>query len=112
MISSVRRTLAVAPLALLSLGVLAACGGENTKTDCSLNACTVTFDRGVNASANILGAKVELVKVQGETVTLKIGGEQVTIPVGDGQTEADGGFDVDVTSVTKDNVVVKISHNG
>jgi hypothetical protein len=107
MILPVRRLLAVAPLVLLPLGAVAACGGEGTTTDCSLNACTVTFDRGVDASASILGVKAELVGVQGDDVTLRIGGQQITVPV-DGEQEAEG-LNVSVQSVTKDNVVVKIS---
>ncbi|NKZ07511.1 hypothetical protein [Actinomadura latina] len=106
-----RRKLAVIPLVLLPLGALAACGGENSKTSCAVNSCTVTFDRGVDASASILGVKAELVKVQGDLVTLKIAGQQVTVPVGDGGQEAEG-FNVSVQSVTKDNVVVKISNAG
>jgi hypothetical protein len=105
-----RRKLAVLPFILLALGAAAACGGENSKTSCGVNSCTVTFDRGVEASATVLGVKAELVKVQGETVTLKIGGQTVTVPAGDGQ-QAEG-FDVSVQSVTKDQVVVKISNNG
>ncbi|MFC9974064.1 hypothetical protein ACFVH6_24505 [Spirillospora sp. NPDC127200] len=105
------RTARALPLLLLPLGAAAACGGENTTTDCSVNACTITFDRGVDASANILGAKVELVDVQGDTVTLKIGGQQVSVPLENEQQQADG-FNVDVTSVTKDKVVVKVSHSG
>ncbi|WP_433324918.1 hypothetical protein [Spirillospora sp. CA-294931] len=97
------------PLILLPLAAVAACGGENSKTDCNVNSCTVTFDRGVDANASILGVKAELVKVEGEKVTLKVGDATVTVPVGDGQQEVDG-FDVSVQSVTKEKVVVKISN--
>jgi hypothetical protein len=106
----VRRKLAVLPFALLPLGLLAGCGGENSETSCGVNSCTVTFDRGVEASASILGVKAELVKVEGQLVTMKIGGQTITVPAGDGQ-QAEG-FDVSVQSVTKDQVVVKISNNG
>ncbi|TYK47811.1 hypothetical protein [Actinomadura decatromicini] len=106
-----RRKLAVIPFLLLPLGALAACGGENSKTDCNVNSCTVTFDRGVDASASILGVKAELVKVQGQMVTLKVGGQTVTVPAG-GDGEQAEGFDVSVQSVTKDQVVVRISANG
>ncbi|MER7544185.1 hypothetical protein ABTW95_14370 [Spirillospora sp. NPDC127506] len=106
-----RRKLAVLPFALLPLGALAACGGENSRTSCDVDSCTITFDRGVDASASILGVKAELVKVQGDLVTLKIAGQQVTVPVGDGEQEAEG-FNVSVQSVTEDNVVVKISNAG
>ncbi|XRQ02796.1 hypothetical protein ACN3XK_40110 [Actinomadura welshii] len=105
-----RRKLAVLPFVLLPLGALAGCGGENATTECSLNACTVTFDRGVEASASILGVKAELVEVQGQMVTLKIAGQTVTVPVGEG--EQSEGFDVSVQSVTDDQVVVKISNTG
>jgi len=105
-----RRKLAVVPFALLPLGALAACGGENSKTSCDVSSCTVTFDRGVDASASVLGVKAELVKVQGEMVTLKVAGQTVTVPVGDGE-QAEG-FNVSVQSVTQDNVVVKISNAG
>ncbi|GAA2407997.1 hypothetical protein GCM10010191_15590 [Actinomadura vinacea] len=110
MISSVRRKLAVLPLVLLPLGAAAACSAENAETDCTVNACTVTFDRGVDASASILGVKAELVSVQGQNVTMKVAGQQITVPVGQGE-QAEG-FDVSVQSVTKDNVVVKISNGG
>ncbi|MFC5751131.1 hypothetical protein [Actinomadura rugatobispora] len=110
MISPVRRKLAVLPLVLLPLGAAAACSSENATTDCTVNACTVTFNRGVDASASILGVKAELVSVQGQNVTMKVAGQQITVPVGEGE-QADG-FDVSVQSVTQDNVVVKISNGG
>lgn len=107
---SPRRGLAVLPLVLLPLGAAAACGGENSKTDCSSNSCTITFDRGVDANASILGVKAELVAANDRQVTLKVAGQQVTVPVGD--NEQSEGFDISVRSVTKDQVVVKISNNG
>ncbi|MFG2013629.1 hypothetical protein [Actinomadura geliboluensis] len=105
-----RRKLAVLPFALLPLGALTACGGENSDTSCGVDSCTVTFDRGVEASASILGVKAELVRVEGEMVTLKVAGQTVTVPVGDGE-QAEG-FNVSVQSVTQDKVVVKISNSG
>ncbi|WP_067832407.1 hypothetical protein [Actinomadura kijaniata] len=111
MISSVRRKLAVLPVLLLPLAAAAACSSENATTDCKGNTCTVTFNRGVDASASILGVKVEMVGVQGDNVTFKVGSQQLTVPVSDGGQQADGGVDVDVTSVTKDKVVAKISLN-
>lgn len=105
-----RRKLAVLPFVLLPLGAAAGCGGENSTTECGVNACTVTFDRGVDASASILGVEAELVKVEGQTVTLRIAGQTVAVPVGEG--EQSDGFDVSVQSVTQDQVVVKISNSG
>ncbi|MBA9006457.1 hypothetical protein [Thermomonospora cellulosilytica] len=106
----IRRLVAVVPLVLLPLGAVAACGGEGTTTDCSIDACTVTFDRGVNANASILGVKAELVGVQGDNVTLRVAGQQITVPV-DGRQEVEG-LSVQVQSVTQDQVVVRISQGG
>jgi hypothetical protein len=106
-----RRKLAVLSFVLLPLGAAAAaCGGENSSTECGVNSCTVTFERGVEASASILGVKAELVEVRGQLVTLKIAGQTVTVPVGEG--EQSEGFNVSVQSVTEDQVVVKISNSG
>jgi hypothetical protein len=110
MISPVRRTLALLPLVLLPLAAVTACGGEGSQTNCGVNSCTVTFDRGVDANASILGVKAELVGVQGNSVTLRVAGQRITVPVGGNQQTE--GFDVSVQSVTKDNVVVKIANNG
>lgn len=110
MISSIaRKAIPLSLAAVLTLSV-AACGGENSRTECSLTACTVTFDRGVNASASILGINAELVGVQGDRVTLKIGGQQIVVPV-NGEQQAEG-FNVSVQSVTEENVVVRISQGG
>ncbi|MGH3390253.1 MAG: hypothetical protein ACRDOO_15400 [Actinomadura sp.] len=105
-----RRALATALLALLAFGAAAGCGGEGSDTNCSINSCTVTFNRGVDASASILGIKAELVDVKGNQVTLKVGGQAVTVPV-NGEQQAEG-FNIEVQSVTDENVVVKISQGG
>lgn len=109
MIFPIRRALASVPIALLAFGA-AGCGGEGADTSCSINECTVTFNRGVDASASILGVNAELVDVKGDQVTLKVAGQPVTVPV-NGEQQADG-FKVAVQSVTDDNVVVKISQSG
>ncbi|WP_026405862.1 hypothetical protein [Actinomadura rifamycini] len=110
--SLARRKLAILPVLLLPFGAVAACSATNAETDCGVNSCTVTFDRGVEASASILGVDAELVSVQGETVTLAIEGNNITLPVGDGeQGEEAEGFDVSVKSVTQDKVVVEITAN-
>ncbi|WP_018657225.1 hypothetical protein [Actinomadura flavalba] len=108
MVTSLRRRLAVLPFLALPLATVAACGGENASTSCDLNACTVTFQRGVQASASILGVKAELVGVQGNMVTLRIAGQQITVPRG-GEGEAEG-FNVAVQSVTAEQVVVRVDH--
>src|SRR4051794_813718 len=110
MVSPIRRASAAVPFALLALGTVTGYGGQGSNTSCTVNSCTVTFDRGVNAQASILGIKAELVAVRGNQVTLKVAGQTVTVPV-NGEQQADG-FNVSVQSVTKDNVVVKIAQGG
>jgi hypothetical protein len=110
MIFPIRRALTGIALAVLAFGA-AGCGGSaGADTDCSINSCTVTFDRGVDASASVLGIKAELVDVKDNQVMLKIADQPVTVPV-DGEQQA-GGFNVSVESVTKTAVVVKISRQG
>lgn len=81
--------------------------GAGTTSECTVSGCTVTFDRGVNAKASLLGVDAELVAVNGNTVTMKVAGQQMEVPVG--ETEPAQGLDVTVQEVTADNVVVKLS---
>lgn len=99
-----RRIAAAIAIAVLSAGPLAACSSDNV--DCNLNACTVSFDRGVDAEASVLGVDVKLVGVENGTVKIDIGGKEVSVPV-DGETQAEG-FDIKVEEVTQDKVVVRI----
>jgi hypothetical protein len=107
-----RRMLASLLFAAMVLGGAVGCGGENTgtKTNCSLSACTVTFDRGVDAQASILGIQAKLIGVKGNRVTLEVAGQRITVPAG-GQAQAEG-FNVSVQKVTKKQVVVKIAASG
>lgn len=89
---------------------LAGCGGEGTTTDCTLDSCTVTFDRSVDAKAEILGMEARLVKVKGQDVTLEVAGTEVTAPLG--QPIDVEGFQVEVQEVTDSEVKVKISTGG
>ncbi|MFB9321564.1 hypothetical protein [Cryptosporangium minutisporangium] len=98
----------VAALAL-GLAVLAGCGGDNSQTDCNLNSCTITFERGVDASVSVLGVEAKLVNVENSQATVEIAGQQVTVPVG--QDANSEGWNVAVESITADQVVVKISAN-
>ncbi|MEO5873463.1 MAG: hypothetical protein ABIS86_15670 [Streptosporangiaceae bacterium] len=107
MISPRTRLFAAVPLAALTLGLAAGCSSDNAS--CTGTTCTITFDRGVNAKASILGIEAELVSVAGQNVTLRVAGQQLTVPINDNETS--GNFDVKVTSVTKDNVIVTISQN-
>ncbi|MEH1016082.1 hypothetical protein V6U90_23595 [Micromonospora sp. CPCC 206060] len=99
-------------LAGLALGaaVLAGCSSEGASTDCGLDACTVTFDRGVEAKASILGVDAKLVSAQGDQVTIEVAGEQVTLTTGQQATEV-GGLFVTLDSATDTQVKVRISRN-
>ncbi|MFI7002722.1 hypothetical protein [Nocardia sp. NPDC050175] len=106
---SVRRLIVLSMLSVFALLGVSACTveGAGTKTDCAVSGCTVTFDRGVNAKATILGVDAELVAVNGNTVTLKVGNQEVSVPAGDSQP-ADG-LNVQVQEITGDKVVVRLS---
>ncbi|MFC3966198.1 hypothetical protein [Nocardia jiangsuensis] len=99
--------------ALLAAGaaaLLAACTaqGPGSQTTCDVSGCVVTFERGVSASASILGVDAELVAVNGNLVTLEIAGQQVVVPAGD-TTQAAEGLNVTVQEVTEQQVKVKVA---
>jgi hypothetical protein len=110
MISSKTRLLLATPLLALALATASACSSENA--DCSLveGKCTVTFDRGVNAKAEVLGVTAEFVSATDNTATLRIAGQEITVPLD--SEEPSGDFDVRVTSITQEQVVVEISTGG
>lgn len=91
------------------LGGAAGCGGESsgTRTTCSVSACTVAFDRGVDARASILGVEAKLIGVKNDRATLEVAGQRLTVPAG-GQAEAEG-VNVTVQKITKKQVVVKVT---
>jgi hypothetical protein len=99
-------------LAGLTLGValLAGCSSEGASTDCGLDACTVTFDRGVDASASILGVEAKLIGAQDDQVTVEVAGEQLTLTMGQQAAEA-GGFQVTLDSVTDQQVQIRVARN-
>ncbi|WP_067539101.1 hypothetical protein [Nocardia crassostreae] len=104
-----RRLIAISSFALLAPLGVAACSAEGpgSKSECTVSGCTVTFDRGVDAKASILGIEAQLVAVNGNNVTLKVAGQEVSVPVG--QTQPADGMNVTVQEVTADQVVVKIA---
>lgn len=93
--------------AALGFALLAGCG-EGSDTECGLDQCTVTFERGVDAKASVLGIDAELVKVEGDKATIRVAGEELTLTVGQQGAQAEG-FDVTLESVTDTQVKVKIS---
>ncbi|PWR07083.1 hypothetical protein DKT68_20705 [Micromonospora acroterricola] len=94
----------------LGLAVLAGCSSQGASTDCGLDACTVTFERGVDASATILGVEAKLVGAEGDQVTVEVAGEQLTLTTGQQATEA-GGFAVTLDSVTDQQVKIRVARN-
>ncbi|WP_228838456.1 hypothetical protein [Nocardia amamiensis] len=105
---SVRRFVAVSLFVLLTpLGAACTAEGQGTKTDCTVSGCTVTFARGVDAKASILGIEAKLIAVNGNLVTLSVAGQEITVPVG--ETQSTDGRTVTVQEVTNDKVVVKLS---
>jgi hypothetical protein len=103
------RVVAAFALVVLGAGGLAGCSTstEGAAVTCSTSDCTVTFDRGVDASASVLGIDVKLVSVEGQNVKVEVAGNEVTVPV-DGSQEA-GGLKVAVDKVTDKQVVLKVS---
>ncbi|GAA0744068.1 hypothetical protein Drose_18305 [Dactylosporangium roseum] len=99
-----RHSIVVTAAIVLGLGTLTACSTDNV--DCTTNACTVTFDRGVNAESSVLGVEVKLVGVDNGVVKLDVAGTTVSVPV-DGTAQAEG-FDITVQKVTDEEVVVRI----
>ena len=98
---------AVASLAL-GVAVLTGCGSDGASTDCGLDQCTVTFDRGVSARASVLGVEAKLVGVQNDQVTLEVAGERLSLTVGQQGVQV-GGLFVSVDSVDHAQVAVRIA---
>ncbi|MEH1166088.1 hypothetical protein V6V47_11955 [Micromonospora sp. CPCC 205539] len=106
----IRRTAGLFAGLALGLAVLAGCSSQGASTDCGLDACTVTFERGVEANATIFGVEAKLVGAQGDQVTVEVAGEQLTLTTGQQATEA-GGFAVTLDSVTDQQVKIRVSRN-
>lgn len=104
------RTASLLAAAFLAAMALVSCGGEGTSTRCSLNSCTVTFQRGVDAHVQILGAELRLVDVTGDQATVEVAGQQVQLQVN--QRTQVGGFEVSLQEVTEQQVVIEITQGG
>lgn len=97
---------AVASLAL-GLAVLTGCGSDGASTDCGLDQCTVTFDRGVSARASVLGVEAKLIGVEDDRVTIEVAGERLSLTGQQGVQV--GGLSVSVDSVDNSQVTVRIA---
>ncbi|MEV4843604.1 hypothetical protein AB0K20_10345 [Micromonospora matsumotoense] len=108
--TSLRRTAGLLAGLALGVAVLAGCSSDGADTDCGLDACTVTFDRGVDASASILGVEAKLIGAQGDQVTVEVAGEQLSLTIGQQAAEV-GGFAVTLDSVTDQQVQIRVARN-
>lgn len=98
--------------AALAIGavLLAGCGSEGVSTNCRVDSCTLTFQRGVEASANVLGVEAKLVGVDGNQATVEVAGEQIAIWTDEPATEV-AGLAVRLERVNDREVVVRIGRN-
>ena len=94
--------------AVLGLALLAGCSSDNV--DCSLDQCTVTMQKEVNASASVLGVEAKFVSADANTVTLDVAGEQITLTKGQQAVDV-GGLAVSLSSVTGDAVTFQVARN-
>nr|MDT0656560.1 hypothetical protein [Micromonospora sp. DSM 115978] len=94
---------------VLGLTLVAGCSSEGASVDCRVDAtCDVTFDRKVDAAANVLGVEAKLVAVDGEQVTVEVAGEQVSLWMNEPATEV-AGLAVNLERITSTEVVVRLS---
>jgi hypothetical protein len=96
-----QKAAALVSAAVLGLSVLTGCSSDNV--DCGLDSCTVTIEREVNASANVLGVEAKFVSADAGTVTLDIAGEQIQLTKGQQAVQV-GGLQVSLDSINDDNV--------
>ena len=103
-----RRIISIVSGLVLGLAVLAGCSSDGASTDCGLDECIVTFDRGVDARASVLGVEAKLVGVEGDRVTVEVAGEQLSLTVGQQGVQA-GGLVVSIDSTDASHVAVRIA---
>lgn len=101
-----RRAARLLAATALGLAVLSGCTSENV--DCGLDACTVTLDKSVDASASVLGVEAKFVSANDNTVTLEVAGEQLQLTTGQAAAEV-AGLQVALDSVNADTVTFKVS---
>ena len=107
MISVSRHRLAAAAAsAALSLALLTGCGNDDVS--CGLNQCTVSIDRSVDASVNVLGVEAKFVSADADTVTLDVAGEQIQLTKGQQAVDV-AGLQVTLNAINADSVDIQIS---
>jgi len=92
--------------AVLGLGLLSGCSNDNVS--CGIDQCTVTIDRSVNASAEVLGVEAKFVSADSNTLTLEVAGEQIQLTKGQQAVDV-GGLQVSLDSITADKVSFQVS---
>lgn len=105
-----RRVASLAAGLALGLAVLTGCSSEGASVDCGIDACIVTFDRGVEASVNILGVEARLIGVEGDLVTIEVAGERLSL-TRDQQAVQVAGVWVSVHSANSEQVAIRVSHS-
>jgi hypothetical protein len=100
------RLAALLASAALGLAVLSGCSNDNVS--CTLDACTVSIDRSVNASASVLGVEAEFISADADTVTLEVAGEQVQLTKGQQAVDV-AGLRVSLDSITSDAVNLQVA---
>jgi hypothetical protein len=92
--------------AALGLAVLTGCSSDNV--DCSLDACTVTLDRTVDASASVLGVEAKFISADADTATLEVAGEQIQLTKGQQAVDV-GGLLVSLDSITDSTIGIEVA---
>lgn len=105
-----RRGVALAAGLVLAT-VPAGCSSNGASTDCGLDECIVTFDRGVQAEASVLGVDARFVSAQDGVVTVEVAGERLSLST-DGQGTEVGGLWVSVHSADEEHVAIRIGRSG
>ena len=91
----------------LGAALLVGCSSEAASTDCGLDQCTVTFNRGVEGNVNVIGVDTRFIGANGDHVTIEVAGERLSLTVN--QTTEVAGLSVSVASVTDTQVAVRIA---
>jgi hypothetical protein len=104
--TSAPRLAALFASAALALAVLSGCSNDNVS--CSLDACTVTLDRTVDASASVLGVEAKFISADANTATLEVAGEQIQLTKGQ-QAVNVGGLQVSLDSITDSNIGIQVA---